>query len=381
MKTEFDFTFGEYSSKVLIQDEYPSIKDIYRGASDGKQLFKNCSGADDVSREPPALLVCDVNTESIARKILEKGDSDKNHLLVLENGENAKSWKSVELILKSGRDAGLGRDGLFIGVGGGVISDITAFAASIYMRGARLCLVSTTLLGMVDAALGGKTGIDLLGLKNLAGTFYPAFLVILPLAALTTLPEREWKSGMAELIKTAVLDSQESLSLVKELIDSGKAGRDHPSFRKYLKECISMAIAYKGRIVTEDPRESGNERALLNLGHTFGHALESALGLGAISHGEAVAWGMLRACELGLALGITPAWRALEISEILRSYGYETGAPHPNVKSFEVLMAAIMADKKQKDEKIRFIVPSSYSAQIVEDNGLIEKILKGESPV
>jgi 3-dehydroquinate synthase len=375
MKTEFDFTFGNYSSRVLIQDELPSLEEltrVYPGAH--------------------TLMVCDINTKSIAKKIMDVRGSVETQLLVLESGENTKTWESAEAILRSGLAAGLGRDGLFIGVGGGVISDLTAFAASIYMRGAKLCLVSTTLLGMVDAGLGGKTGIDLLGLKNLAGTFFPAGLVVLPLAALDTLPEREWKSGMAELIKTAVLDSQESFTLVNKLIELENGGRDSLVYRECLKECISRAIEYKGRIVESDPMEaavhdeSGASRALLNLGHTFGHALEAAAGLGVVSHGEAVAWGMVRACELGMALGVTPAWRAVEIKRLLRSYGYETRAPHPALPAgsqANTMMKAIMSDKKQMAGKSRFVVPTAESAQIVEvgdleDRGLIDKILTRE---
>jgi len=251
------------------------------------------------------------------------------------------------------------------------------------MRGARLCLVSTTLLGMVDASLGGKTGIDLLGLKNLAGSFYPANLIVLPLEVLDTLPEREWKSGMAELIKTAVLDSDEFLESVKKLVG---LTWNSPAYRETLKECISRAVAYKGRIVEADPCETGIERPLLNLGHTFGHALEASVGLGTISHGEAVAWGMVRACEMGMALGITPPERAREIREVLTRFGYETRAPHPLVKSSDAIMNAIKDDKKKQSGKLRFVVPSAKGAQIVavdEDSGvaLIRKTIKGESSI
>jgi 3-dehydroquinate synthase len=219
-------------------------------------------------------------------------------LCTLPPGETEKGWASVERILTAARDAGLGRDGLFVGIGGGVISDLSAFAASVYMRGAPLCLISTTLLGMVDAAVGGKTGFDLLGIKNLAGTFYPAAHIYMPLASLDTLPDHEWKSGMAELIKTAVLDTGEILGLLKSM--AGDRRRDS------LFDLVCRSVSVKGRIVEADPRETGTDRVLLNLGHTFAHALESSAGLGRLSHGEAVAWGMVRSCELGLALGITP---------------------------------------------------------------------------
>ena len=387
---EFSFNIGNFPSTVIIQDELPSIPDIIRRFSPERGGSHNALG------KFSALAVCDDNTEAISRAILEKDrDGKKIPLLVLESGEKSKTWESVEAVIRAGRAAGLGRDGIFIGIGGGGISDLSAFAASIYMRGAKLCLVSTTLLGMVDASLGGKTGIDLLGLKNLAGTFYPASLVIAPLAALDSLPEAEWKSGMAELIKTAILDSDEFLQLTKELIrltgdslhpEKGGEKRNSPALRSCLKECISRAVACKGSIVQDDPRETGSRRALLNLGHTFGHALESVAGFGNLSHGEAVAWGIARACELGMALGITPAGRSRDITETLVSCGFEIKTPHPRIKEADfadALFSAMGGDKKIIAGKLRFIVPAAESAQIVslpDEKGpsLLHTILNGE---
>jgi 3-dehydroquinate synthase len=242
---------------------------------------------------------------------------------------------------------------------------------------------------MIDASFGGKTGIDIFGVKNLAGTFYPAGLIVMPLTALDSLPEREWKSGMAELIKTAILDSDGLFKSVRNLAGLEKNGRDKNAHRECLKECISMVIAFKGGIVAEDPFETKDKRALLNLGHTFAHALEAAAGLGVLSHGEAVAWGIARSCELGLALGITPPERAGIITDFLVSYGYETKAPHPLVKSSELLAGFMKADKKKANGKLRFIVPGRENAQIIsaENNpalegvggeALINRILNGE---
>jgi len=178
------------------------------------------------------------------------------------------------------------------------------------------------------------------------------------------------------------------LELIKKLINS-KRGAGDPEI---LKECISRSVAYKGRIVEADPRETGKERPLLNLGHTFGHALEGAAGLGEISHGEAVAWGMARACELGAVLGITPRRRAEEITGILAGYGYEIRAPHPAAKDADSLMEVMRGDKKQIAGKLRFIVPGAQGALIVSSKDtpaleaskgedLIRKIIKGECPI
>ena len=209
MTSEFNFTFGNQPSRVVIQNEIPSIQKI---------------------TDSPALIVCDSNTECFARKILSAKkslESRKTHILILDGKEESKTWDSVQKILIAAQEAHLGRDGVFIGVGGGLVSDLCAFSASIYLRGLRLFLVSTTLLGMIDASLGGKTGIHLCGFKNMAGTFYPANKVVLPLSALNSLPEKEWKSGMAELIKTAILDSKEFFEKVKSLISLEKNGRNN----------------------------------------------------------------------------------------------------------------------------------------------------------
>ncbi|MCL2130098.1 MAG: 3-dehydroquinate synthase [Treponema sp.] len=346
MKTEFKFNFGNFTSHISLQDELPS--------------FSNLN----------ALAVCDQNTENISREILKNGNIP---LLVLESGEQFKTWESVEKIIRFASDAGLSRDGIFIGIGGGVITDLTGFAASIYMRGARLFFVSTTLLGMVDAGLGGKTGFDLTGIRNLAGSFYPAEQIFMPLKALDSLPEREWKSGLAELIKTAILCSEDFFALVKNFLLNGRTNNE------LLRECISRSIAYKGSIVESDPKETSNLRMLLNLGHTFAHALESAAGPGKTSHGEAVAWGIMRSLELGVKFGITPPRRAAEIKGILLLGGYETRVPHPLIKSADDLLKTIISDKKQKSQifdsdenkninlfsKLRFIIPDEKSSSIV----------------
>jgi 3-dehydroquinate synthase len=368
MQRDYRFVFGQTSSRALIRERVPSLEELL-----GE------TGA------PKALLVCDAHGEYLARKILgERSDP----LCVLESGEGAKSWASVEAMLAAACRVGLGRDGLFLGIGGGVVTDLASFAASIYMRGARLCLVSTTLLGMVDAALGGKTGFDLFGIKNLAGTFYPAALVWLPLEALKTLPPEQWKSGMGELLKTAVLEgSPAALSHARALLPFMRgifAGSQSFSNDAYplLEELIGRAVLAKGRIVEADPGESSGGRALLNLGHTFGHALEAAAGLGTLSHGEAVAWGLCRACELGLALGVTPESRAREIQDLVAAYGYETASPHPLMRDRALFMRALSGDKKKKAGVPVFVVPNAAGAELAPvasmPPGLLEKIINGD---
>ena len=184
------FSFGEYNTNVEISYNIPLI----------------CCIAVDLGLEVESdsfkpLIIADENTSHIAKTVNYGFDYP---VCILKSGEENKNWQSVETILNAANAYGLGRDGIFIAVGGGVVCDIAGFAASIYMRGCRLVFVSTTLLAMVDASVGGKTGFDLFDIKNLAGSFYPPEKVYIPTETLRTLPQKEFKSGMAELIKTAI---------------------------------------------------------------------------------------------------------------------------------------------------------------------------------
>jgi 3-dehydroquinate synthase len=268
--------------------------------------------------------------------------------VVLPAGERAKAWTWAEKIMAAALRAGLGRDGRMVGVGGGVICDLTAFAASLYMRGCRLALMPTTLLAMVDAALGGKTAVNLAGAKNLVGTFYPADELVVWTPALATLPPRELRCGLSEAIKTALLGDAELLELLRaRRIDLLRADPEA------LGQTVRRCLAVKGRIVENDLRESGG-RAALNLGHTFAHALESATGFRRYRHGEAVAWGLGRALALGVALGVTDRLLAAELRALLEAYGFELGNP-PGVEAKQ-LLAAMRADKKRRDGALRVVL-------------------------
>jgi 3-dehydroquinate synthase len=340
---DLSFNFGGFPQDIKISGPLPPAGEILAAL-----------------RKVPAafLLICDDHTLPLARRISPQGP-----FCVLKAGEKNKNWAAVEQILRSAQEAGLGRDSLFIACGGGVVSDLAGFAASIYMRGVELVIVSTSLLGMVDAAMGGKTGFDLFGIKNLAGTFYPARLVYLPLDGLESLPPGEWKSGFAELIKTAVLDGENFFRLLEDAAPQDSSPAPIP--RETLEDAIRRAAAYKGRIVEEDPRETGGRRALLNLGHSFAHALESSAGLGRLSHGEAVAWGMARSCDLGLALGRTPPDRARRIKNILKVYNYEISAPHPLMDDPGKFMTALGKDKKNRGGRGVFIIPAAQGAELL----------------
>ena len=268
---------------------------------------------------------------------------------------------------------GATRDTCFIGVGGGVVCDITAFAASIYMRGAPLILVPTTLLAMVDASLGGKTGIDFKGYKNILGSFYPANEIRVYPEVLASLPEREYLSGLAEVIKHALLrdkEMRETLQQEKERIMAREP--------ELLSRIIYRSQLVKQWYIEQDPYDL-DIRGHLNLGHTFGHALESIDGLGSWSHGEAVAWGIGRAMVLGQLIGITPQKYAAEVLALLSDYGYRVDALQENA---ELILEAMEKDKKKKDGRVRFILQRGHAqtSYQIADRETVVKSLTEELP-
>ena len=270
--------------------------------------------------------------------------------VTLPPGEENKRWESVDSLLQSAISLGLARDSAFIGIGGGVILDMTAFAASIYMRGAHCLLVPTTLLSAVDATLGGKTGIDYGGAKNMVGTFFPADKVLIVPELLRTLPEKEYRSGLGEVLKHAILSADDRL--MRFLIDNRSAvlGRVEDTVMEMIRLSLEVKISY----ITRDPEETKGIRSALNLGHTFGHALE-ALSDYRVSHGEAVAWGVQRALYLGRCLSVTPPDLADKGQDLFSLYGYDGSYRVPD-ELFGRYMEAVSKDKKKKGGAVRFIL-------------------------
>ncbi len=289
---------------------------------------------------------------------------------IWQAGENFKVWTSVEELLKVCLQKGLGRDSVLGAVGGGVVTDMAAFAASLYMRGIGLVLIPTTLLAMVDAATGGKTGVDFGGYKNLVGTFYPAREVRIWPGAVATLPEREYRGGLAEVIKHGMLGDQKLFQLLQKQRDAVLA-KDPQITREFIRQ----AVLYKVGVVERDLRES-NERAFLNLGHTFAHALEAERGYdGSWSHGEAVAWGLDRALKLGVRLGITDQEWYQEVHELLVSYQYRLKAVGARPA---LILDAMKNDKKKKAGTVRFVLQKRLGETLMSqvDDQLVLEILE-----
>lgn len=288
-----------------------------------------------------ALYVCDTNT----KRYLPPGQ--QKNAVILNNGEKYKNWKSIQKILSAALKKNMGRDNYIIGIGGGVITDMTAFAASLYMRGCKVILVPTTVLAMSDAAVGGKTGVDYFKYKNMIGTFYPAHNIIIDINTIITLNDREFLSGFAEILKAALLKGGSLFEFIKMNKDK-IISRD----TAVLEDLLFQAVSVKADIVEEDLREAGI-RGFLNLGHTFGHALETSLNFKYFTHGEAVAWGIARAMDAGIKIGVTDKIYAEEVYSLLNSYGYELG--NSKIDSDSVI-AAMSKDKKKRKGKIRFIL-------------------------
>lgn len=300
---------------------------------------------------------------SVSRTAEDSVLTSGNILVVIRAGESYKTIDSVLAIVKAALDYNFDRNCIFTAIGGGVICDITGFASSIFKRGARLEFIPTTLLAMVDASLGGKTGCDFECYKNMTGAFYPALNIYMWPQFVLTLPQREYKSGLAEAIKTALLFSKEMTELFKENSVLVLA-RD----KSILEQLITGCVKAKSAIVEKDFREKG-DRALLNFGHSFGHSLETVSGLGTISHGEAVAWGIVRALVTGVKLEVTELSYAEKIIDMLKEYGFETVTlpdcvPHTE-QTVNAIIDSMRKDKKNVDGKFRLILQKKLCKNVI----------------
>jgi 3-dehydroquinate synthase len=265
------------------------------------------------------------------------------------DAEAAKSWKSVEVIARSLVKARADRRAVVIAVGGGVVGDVAGFAAASYLRGVALVQVPTTLVAQTDSAIGGKTGVNLPEGKNLVGAFYPPQLVMADTNVLKTLPQREFRGGLAEVIKYGVIADAKLFGFLEKNVERVLA-RDARS----LEYLITRSVEIKAIVVSKDERESGL-REILNFGHTFGHALESATAYKKYQHGEAVAWGMMAAALYGHEIGVTSASDVARIVALMRRMGKLPEWPRVAPKKLIELMGS---DKKTRAGKLRFVLTS-----------------------
>src|SRR4029077_2609158 len=278
-------------------------------------------------------------------------------LITIPAGEKSKTLKQVGAICDQMNTAGIDRKSFVVGLGGGMIGDISGFVAAIYHRGVPHVQIPTTLLAMVDSSIGGKTGVDTRAGKNLIGAFHQPSLVIDDLDVLKTLPRRQFNQGFAEIIKHAIIADPKMF----HTLQSWKGGAA-PALQRLIKRNIQI----KSRIVTKDERDRTGQRALLNFGHTIGHAIERAGNYRKFLHGEAVSLGIVAACAISVKrAGLRPNQRDA-IVDLLRGFGLPTRLPpnFPRKKIFD----AIRFDKKFAGGKVRFVVtPRIGTARITND--------------
>jgi 3-dehydroquinate synthase len=275
--------------------------------------------------------------------------SKNGHVHLMSDDESAKNLRTVETLSRSLVKSGADRKSLLVAVGGGVVGDVAGFVAATYLRGVALVHVPTTLVAQVDSSIGGKTGVNLPEGKNLVGAFYPPRLVLTDPELLRTLPDREFRGGLAEVIKHAIIADASMFAMLEENTEK-ILRRD----RSTLGLLIPRNVQIKARVVSRDERESGL-REILNFGHTFAHALESATKYRRYQHGEAVAWGMIAASFLGHELGLTRADHVSRIVALIRTL--VPLPPWPRVQP-ETLLNAMRSDKKTRSGILRFVLSS-----------------------
>ncbi|EAQ74592.1 MULTISPECIES: 3-dehydroquinate synthase [unclassified Synechococcus] len=284
-------------------------------------------------------------------------------LLVLDAGEDQKTPASVALIHDAAQARRLERSSLIVALGGGVVGDMAGFAAATWLRGIAVVQVPTTLLAMVDASIGGKTGVNHPGGKNLIGAFHQPRLVLIDPSTLVTLPEREFRAGMAEVIKYGVIGDPELFSELEAAADLSSLEAVGDSL---LQRLLERSAAAKARVVAADEREGGL-RAILNYGHTLGHVVETLCGYGTYLHGEAVALGMVAAGELAVAMGLwSPAEQQRQCALIAKA-GLPLQLPPLDP---EAVLLTLQSDKKVRSGLVRFVLPNAIGeVQIRNDVG------------
>jgi len=286
-------------------------------------------------------------------KALGKGTRDSlskqrnAHLHLFDDAEARKNLQSVESLTRKLVREGADRRALVVAVGGGVVGDVAGFVAASYLRGVAFVQVPTTVVAQVDSAVGGKTGVNLPEGKNLVGAFFPARLVLVDPDVLASLPEREFRGGLAEVIKYGVIADAKLFAFLEKNFDAILARN-----AAALQYVIQRSLEIKANVVGKDERESGL-REILNFGHTFGHALESVTRYKRYQHGEAVAWGMMCAAMLGHERGLTSAEDVARIVSLVRRIGALPPWPTGSAKE---LLKAMWSDKKARGGKLRFVL-------------------------
>ena len=283
------------------------------------------------------------------------------HLLLVEAGEEQKTPATVGTIHDAAFERKLERGSLIVALGGGVVGDMAGFAAATWLRGIAVVQVPTTLLGMVDAAIGGKTGVNHPGGKNLIGAFHQPRLVLIDPSTLITLPEREFRAGMAEVIKYGLIGDAALFEDLEKATAIDSAELMGPLL---LQRILERSATAKARVVSADEREEGL-RAILNYGHTLGHVVETLSGYGTYLHGEAVALGMLAAGQIAVTKSLWSQNCQARQTALIAAAGLPTEFPPLEP---EAVMACLQGDKKVRGGRVRFVLPTAIGTVSIRDD-------------
>ncbi|OYP37501.1 3-dehydroquinate synthase [Rhodopirellula sp. MGV] len=298
-----------------------------------------------------AVVIYDEAVTSLADALCEPLQSVSQRIdrFAVPSGETSKSVKQYETLLEQMLQCGSDRKSVVFAVGGGVIGDLAGFVAASFARGVRFVQVPTTLLAMVDSSVGGKTGINLSGAKNMVGAFWQPELVWIDTEVMRTLPDRSYLSGLAEVVKYGLIDDAEFFEYLESNAEALVKRQT-----KELQFSIARSCQSKANVVREDERETSGRRAILNYGHTFAHAIEATAGYGTLLHGEAVSIGMQMAASLAIDLGLCDASVLERQTELLKRCELPIRFPAADI---DAMIPVMMRDKKVAHGKLRFILP------------------------
>ena len=300
-----------------------------------------------------AVVITDDNVETpyaigVAESLSDAGVAVD--LMVVDAGETSKSVQTAELLWHRLLEANADRQTAVIAVGGGVIGDLAGFVAATYTRGLRFVQVPTSLLAQVDSSVGGKVAINLPGAKNIVGAFWQPAAVLLDTQTLSTLPQREYHAGLGEVVKYGVICDPRFFEFLEQHVDAILA-RDDEVLQYIVMRCCQL----KAEVVQEDEREESGRRAILNYGHTFGHALEAATRYTQLLHGEAVSIGMIRASRLAEFLGLVDPSLTTRQQDLLTAFSLPVNVPAVDL---DVVLEAMQRDKKVAHGDLCFVLPT-----------------------
>ncbi|MHB8972165.1 MAG: 3-dehydroquinate synthase [Pirellulaceae bacterium] len=304
-----------------------------------------------------AVVITDDNVETPHAHNVAESLSDADvavDLMVVDAGETSKSVQTAERLWQQLLEASTDRKSVVVAVGGGVIGDLAGFVAATYARGLAFVQVPTTLLAQVDSSVGGKVAINLPTAKNMVGAFWQPAAVIIDTRVLATLPQREFQAGLGEVVKYGVIQDDEFFAYLEQHTDQILA-RDDEVLRRVVARCCQL----KADVVRDDEREQSGRRAILNYGHTFGHALEAATHYQQLLHGEAVAIGMLCASRLAESLHLVDAEFTDRQRRLLAAFGLPVSMPSVDV---QLLLESMQQDKKAAHGQLKFVLPVRMGA-------------------